>query len=106
MLNAPKPDPLEDNVELAQAIIEKDPDNKKARLTDIVKRYPRRDAGLQAMLELARILLEDRKSSEYRADRQNLRQESLELLHNIISSRPDSYLAREAKKIIDDNPLE
>ncbi|MCK4629123.1 MAG: hypothetical protein KAT56_08970, partial [Sedimentisphaerales bacterium] len=76
-LNSPKPDPLGDNIELAQAMTEKDPDDKKARLTDIIKRYPRRDAGLQAMLELARILLEDRKSSEYRADRQNLRQESL-----------------------------
>ncbi|MCK5271378.1 MAG: hypothetical protein KAJ52_02330 [Sedimentisphaerales bacterium] len=106
MLNAPKPDPLVDNVELAQAMVEKDPDDKRARLTDIIKRYPRRDAGLQAMLELARILLEDRKSSEYRADRQNLRQESLELLNNIVSSRPDSYLALKAKKIIDDNPLE
>jgi len=105
MLNAPKPDPLEDNIELAQAIIEKDPDDKRARLTDIIKRYPQRDAGLQAMLELARILMEDRKSSEYRADRQNLRQESLDLLHNIISSHPDSYLAQEAQKTIDDNPL-
>ncbi len=106
MLNAPKPDPLVDNIELAQAMAEKNPDDKRARLTDIVKRYPQRDAGLQAMLELARILLEDRKSSEYRADRQNLRKESLELLNNIISSRPDSYLALKAKKIIDDNPLE
>ncbi|MCK5269921.1 MAG: hypothetical protein KAJ46_04015 [Sedimentisphaerales bacterium] len=106
MLNAPKPDPLVDNIELAQAMVEKDPDDKRARLTDIIKRYPQRDAGLQAMLELARILLEDRKSSEYRADRQNLRQESLDLLNNIISSRPDSYLARKAQKIIDDNPLQ
>jgi len=106
MLNAPKPDPLVDNIELAQAMVEKDPDDKRARLTDIIKRYPQRDAGLQAMLELARILLEDRKSSEHRADRQNLRQKSLELLNNIISSRPDSYLALKAKKIIDDNPLQ
>lgn len=106
MLNAPKPDPLVDNIELAQAMVEKDPNDKRARLTDIIKRYPQRDAGLQAMLELARILLEDRKSSEHRADRQNLRQKSLELLNNIISSRPDSYLAREAQKIIDDNPLQ
>jgi len=98
MLNAPQPDPLRDNIELRLALLEKDQNNKITRLTELIRQYPDRDGGLSAMLELAGILLEESKKSQHRSDRQNLHQEAMKLLQNIISIRPDSYLAREAQK--------
>jgi hypothetical protein len=51
------------------------------------------------MLVLAQRLLDESKQSERRAERQNLYQEGMKLLQTMITTRQDSFWAREAQRL-------
>jgi hypothetical protein len=104
MSKSPQPDPLIDNIELAQAMLIKNTDDRITKLSDLTERYPDRDGGVEAMLELAQILLEKYHRSEYQGDREVLRSRSTELLQKITSLRPDSFLAQYAQKLLQNLP--
>ena len=55
LLDSPQPDPLIDNIELAQVMLAKDTEEKIDQLEDLAQRYEDRDGGVEAMLELAQI---------------------------------------------------
>ena len=100
------PDPLLDNIELAQALLVSDSDELRIRLLGLVERYPQTDGGLEGMMILAQMFLEDRQRSDHLADRQELLAEAQRYLRHIISSRPDCYLAPRARDLLEQNPLE
>ncbi len=96
--NSPQPDPLIDNIELAQVAQITDPEKKITLLTDLTRRYPDRDGGVQAMLELAQTLLEKRNRSEHQGDRELLLSRCQEYLQKIITLRPNSLPAKFAQE--------
>ena len=98
--NSPQPDPLIDNIELAQARLITDPDKKITLLTDLTRRYQDRDGGVQAMLELAQTLLEKRNRSEHQGDRELLLSRCQEYLQKIITLRPNSLPAKFAHELL------
>ncbi|MBN1844770.1 MAG: hypothetical protein JW810_03740 [Sedimentisphaerales bacterium] len=99
-LDAPQPDPLIDNIELAQAMLIAEIDSRRDALTQIVRRYPERDGGIQAMLQLAQVLLEKYNQSDHDSDRHLLRTRGQELLQRVITLRPDSFLAHQAQQLL------
>jgi len=105
-LNSSQPDPLIDNIELAQALLFKDPDAKIVRLTELTRQYPDRDGGVEAMLELALVLMEQRNRSGHLGDRETLLEQSRKYLQNIITAQPGTYLAKYAQALLNQNPLE
>lgn len=100
------PDPLMDNIELAQAMLLTNRIERRSRLADLAERYPDQDGGIEAMLELAKLLLDDRQRSEHRADRQGLLTEAQKHLQHIVASRPGSIIAEQAQSLIKINPIE
>ena len=102
----PEPDPLIDNLELAQAMLQSDADRRIAALTAVADDYRDRDGGIEAMLQLALSLLDRYDVSEQSADRQSLLAESRKLLNEIISARPDSFAAEYARDILKNSPAE
>ena len=105
-LNSPPGDPLIDNIELAEVLLIEDIDERILRLTDLVKKYPKKDAGVEAMLELALLLLKQRERSEHLADRQMLLSRSHEYLQDISALRTGTSIALMAKEILEKNPIE
>ena len=104
MMNSPQPDPLLDNIELAQALLIRDGDERIIRLSDLASRYESCDGGIEAMLELAQALLNKYHRSEYQADREVLRTRSQELLQKICDLRPDSPLVEYARQMLQNLP--
>ncbi len=100
------PDPLMDNIELAQVLLLSDRDEKRSRLKDLAERYDQQDGGIEAMLELAKMLLEDRQRSEHLADRQELLADAQRYLQHIVSARPSSIIAQQALALLKSNPIE
>jgi len=98
LLNAPKADPLIDNIELAQALLVNDPDVRQGRLADLAQRYHDRDAGVEAMFELAQLLIEKYRRSEHQGDRDSLRTAGIEWLQKVIALEPNTYLAQRAQE--------
>lgn len=105
-LNSPQPDPLIDNIELAMALLERDPDQRVLRLTDLTRRYADTDGGVEAMLKLSLELLDQRNRIKHVGTRQRLHEESLKQLGRIIKLRPGTFLADEAEAIIKRYPIE
>jgi len=105
MLNAPQPDPLQDNIELAQTMIQKDIHDRIARLTELTKQFPQRDGGLDAKLALAQILLERRKGSEHLGERLELLSQSRKLLREITAAQPNAFRALYAQSLLEKNPV-
>jgi len=100
MLKSPKPDPLQDNIELAQANLIDDPAEKIIRLADLADRYPDRDGGMEATIQLAHLLTDRRTAENQPAD---LREKTLSRLKQIIDKQknnPDLFYARYAKEIL------
>jgi hypothetical protein len=100
------PDPLLDNIELALILLIKDPAQKILRLTDLITQFPNSDGAIQARLELAQALIDQRNRSEHMADRQVLLSRSREYLQQIITLRPESFHAEEARTLLQNNPIE
>lgn len=92
---SPKPDPLIDNIELAYALLERDPKIKLRRLKELAEQYPRLDGGIQARLEYVQAILE-RRETEPAESADNWRVE----LEKIIELRPDLFAARYARKLL------
>lgn len=105
-LNSPQPDPLVDNIELASALLETDTGGKIALLRELAGRYPNRDGGMEAMLELAVILLEQHHVGERGAGLDDLLRESRGQLETIITLRPGTFFARYAAVLLESNPVE
>jgi hypothetical protein len=97
MLNSPKPDPLQDNIELAQALLIKDPSEKATQLSMIMQQYTGRDGASGATLALAQLLskktLDEKKHEQVH-----------ELLQTAIDKNPESYLMQCARQILEKNP--
>ena len=104
LLDSPQPDPLIDNIELAQVMLAKDTEEKIDQLEDLAQRYEDRDGGVEAMLELAQIFREKYDRSDYQGDRDVLRSRSAELLQKIITLRPDDFLGQYAQKLLKELP--
>lgn len=100
MLEAPQPDPLQDNIELALAMLVKDPDEKIAKLTKLTNQYPNSDGGIEAMLELAEALLEQRSRSEHRGDQEHLLEKSQELLQKVAALGDKSFYGEYAQEVL------
>ncbi|MCF7957414.1 MAG: hypothetical protein K9M57_03075 [Phycisphaerae bacterium] len=105
-LKAPQSDPLQDNIELALALLIKDPVQKIKHLEEIIRQHPDKDGGLEAMLQLAPLLLEERARNDYVDEQEKLLLRSRQLLETVIKTRPDTFHARLAKKILAQNPIE
>ncbi|KPK77844.1 MAG: hypothetical protein AMJ79_01985 [Phycisphaerae bacterium SM23_30] len=103
-LDSPRPDPLLDNIELAQVLLLKDTEEKITRLEDLIQRYQDRDGGVEAMLELAQTLMEKYRRSDYQGDRDLLLSRSTELLQKIIFLRPEEFLGQYAQKKLEELP--
>lgn len=106
ILNSPQPDPLMDNVELAQILLVKDADVQILRLTDLAKRFEGQDGGVEAMLELAQMFLVERELAESFADKQELLTQSREYLQRIVALRPGCFVADVAQELLEKNPIE
>jgi hypothetical protein len=106
VLNSPQNDPLRDNVELAQILLIQDIDVRILRLTELAKNFEERDGGIKAMLELARLFLEERESANDFADKQEYLTQSREYLQRIIDLRAGSYVAEVAHEYLSKNPIE
>jgi len=94
MLNSPKPDPLQDNIELAQALLIKEPFEKATRLAAISQQYAGRDGALGATLALAQLL-----SKKTLDEKQH--EQVHELLQAAIDKNPDSFLIQCARRILE-----
>ncbi len=90
-----QPDPLMDNIELAYALLERDPKIKLRRLKELAEQYPQLDGGIQARLEYVQAILERREKEPAEAA-DNWRAE----LEKIIELRPDLFAARYARKLL------
>jgi len=104
ILNAPSPDPLLDNIELAQAMLKTDPDQRRDLLFGLVDRYPDQDGGVGAKIELAKVYLEKYNRSENEADRNLLRTQGQGYLQEVLTQRPDSYFAQQAQELLSEWP--
>lgn len=104
--SATQPDPLLDNIELALALLLPDPQQKIQRLTDLITLYPQSDGAIEARLELALALLDQKNRSEYPGDRQVLLTSSREYLQQIVALRPDTFWADFARTLLQNNPVE
>lgn len=104
--SAAQPDPLLDNIELALALLLPDPQQKIQRLTDLITLYPQSDGAIEARLELALALLDQKNRSEYPGDRQILLTSSREYLQQIVTLRPDTFWADFAHTLLQNNPVE
>jgi len=102
---APQPDPLLDNIEWAEAMLEADVDRRVDRLTDVAQRYADRDGGVAARVSLAEVLLEKYRRSEHNSDRDVLRSRGLELLQQVIGARPESFFAQKARELLANWPV-
>jgi len=91
---------------LAQVLLIADIDERILRLTNLVKIYHQKDAGVEAMLELALLLLKQRERSEHLADRQMLLSRSHEYLQRIHTLRSGTVIAQMAKNLLEKNPIE
>ena len=100
LLDSPKPDPLLDNIELEIARITQNIDNKDIKLMNIVKEYPDTDGGVAAMVELADLLIKKVSRTDKPGEKDVYSKQAADLLNNVITSRPDSYLARQAKTML------
>ncbi len=105
MVNAPKPDPLQDNIELAQTLLITNLDNKIMQLKELIKQFPNSDSTPQMRLALAKALLEQRKQTSHLADQQLLLNQATIQLQNIITQLPDTVIALAAQKLLQQNPL-
>lgn len=105
-MNSPQPDPLIDNIELAQILLIADRDERILRLTDLAKRFEDHDGGIEAMLELALMFLAERERTDNFSDQQELLAQSRDYLQKIIAQRPESYAAEIAKENLANNPIE
>ena len=107
LFDSPQPDPLIDNIRLAQVRLEKDPDQRIIDLANLIHQYPDSDGGVQGRLELARTLLEQRNRSEHLSDRQSLLAESRKHLQAVIAKRGNENIwGRQAAELLDKNPVE
>lgn len=104
LINAPQPDPLTDNIKLAQARLIQEPQAKMTQLADLAGQYPDRDGGIEAMLELAKIKLKLAAQGERKETRDIIFTESRKLLQKIVELRPDSLAARQAEMLMLQNP--
>jgi hypothetical protein len=100
------PDPLMDNIELELAMLSSNRDERRSRLKDLAERYEKQDGGMEAMLELAKLMIEDRKRSVHLADRQELLSEAQKYLRHIVSGRSGSIMAQQAMILLNNNPIE
>ncbi len=104
--DAAQPDPLLDNIELALILLIPDPQQKIQRLTDLITQYPQSDAAIEARLELALALLDQKSRSEFQADQGVLLIRSREYLQQIMNLRPDTFWAESARTLLQNNPVE
>lgn len=103
-LNAPQPDPLLDNIELAQAMLKDDPDQRRDLLMNLISRSPDKDGGVAAMIELAKVYLEKFNRSENETDRHLLRTQGQGHLQKVLTLRPNSYFAQQAQQLLSEWP--
>ncbi len=100
LLDSPKPDPLQDNIELEQARLTINLEQKEVALFKIAKTYPDQDGGLQAMVELADLLLNEVGRLDMPADKESYFARAGEMLKTVIAKRPDSHLAVKASDML------
>ena len=101
-LDSPQPDPLIDNIELALTLLERDPHQRIIRLTELTEQYPDRDGGIEARLELALALIEERNRIEDPDEKAQLLDRSRAQLNSIINAAaPDAFFAEYAQNILD-----
>ncbi len=101
LLDSPKPDPLIDNIELELARITQNIDEKDIKLMNIVKEYPETDGGIAAMVELSDLLTKKISRTDKPGEKEIYSKQIIELLNKVISTRGDSYLARQAQKMLE-----
>ncbi len=106
LLDSPQPDPLLDNIELAEAMLLQDPEERIVRLNDLIKQYKDRDGGIEASLQLALEMLQQKNTEIHPADRQTLLLRAREQLQSVIKAKPDSFWADYARTLLQNNPLE
>ncbi len=99
-------DPLRDNIEFKLLTLNKNRNDRIAGMAELIRQYPESDGAARARLSLARLMLEDSKTSEHISDRHLLLQQSRDYLQQLIANRPSTYLALQAHKLLDENPLQ
>jgi len=100
MIKTPQGDPLQDDIELTLVMLTKDLDQRITQLTELARQYPDRNGGIEAMLELAAALMDQRNRSEHQGDKQLLLEQSRQFLQKVIVSRPDSFYAQHAQQLL------
>ncbi|MBN2844213.1 MAG: hypothetical protein JXM68_14090 [Sedimentisphaerales bacterium] len=107
LLDSPRPDPLQDNIELELASLMVNLDQKEVELFRIARQYPEQDGGCMAMLRLADLLINEMARLDPPAEKQTYLDRATEMLDEIIARRPDSawaIRAAEMKSNIVSNP--
>ncbi len=105
-INSPQPDPLLDNIEMAQTLLVKDIDERIFRLSDITKKHDGKDGGIHAMLELALLFLSERERTDSFADKQEQLTQARNYLQRIIKLRSGTYIAELSQELLNNNPIE
>ncbi len=99
-LDAPHPDPLIDNIELAEIMLLKDPEQKGLELRNLIRKYPEQDGGNQARIELAKVYLEKYNRSDNETDRETLLQRGRETLTPVLNLPPESIFVEQAQELL------
>ena len=99
-INAPQPDPLIDNIELAETMLMEDPERKGLELRKLIRKYPKQDGGNQARIELAKLYLEKYNRSNNENDRATLLQDGRELLTPVLDLPPESIFVQQALELL------
>ncbi len=99
-LDAPQPDPLIDNIELAETMLRTDPEVKGLELRKLIRKYPEQDGGNQARIELAKLYLEKYNRSDNETDRETLLQRGRETLTPVLNLPPESIFFQQAQELL------
>ena len=102
LLDSPKPDPLQDNIQLELAKMTIGVDQKEIALYNIVKEFPERDGGLLARIALADLLVNEIGRMEMPIDKENYIKRAQKLLQEVIQLRPDTFFSVRAAKLLED----
>jgi hypothetical protein len=100
--DAPKPDPLIDNIELAETMLIEDPERKGLELRKLIRneKYSERDGWYQARIELAKLYLEKYNRSNNETDRETLLQKGRETLTPVLDLPPESIFVQQAQELL------
>lgn len=97
--------PLRGNVLLAQAKLIADTQRQAERLTELHKKFPQTDGGMQALYELARLKIGLYQNESNAEQKKKLLSDARVTLSNFLDLYPDCFYAEQVKKNLESLPM-